>query len=127
MLTKGVFMCTIKKFACTCATIALCLTVLAGCGEDQQKKEAQKELTSQEQLGKDAAQRIQQPLEKARMAAEQAGQQTKELIDGAATATKEAVNETAKQVDQAMENAAETAKKAGGKSGAQEKKQLEGC
>ncbi|ADW18514.1 hypothetical protein Despr_2373 [Desulfobulbus propionicus DSM 2032] len=118
---------TTKKIACTCTALALCAVMLFGCGEDQEKKTEKKDVTVQQQLGKDAAQSVQQPLEDARKAAEQAGEKATQVIDSAAEKTKEAVNETVKQADQVIEAAAEKAKEAAQETEGKEKKKLEGC
>jgi molecular chaperone DnaK (HSP70) len=120
-------MLTTKKIVCTCTALALCSLVLFGCGEDQEKKSEKKGVTVQQQLGKDAAQSIQKPLEDARKAAAQVEEKANQVIDSAAEKTKEAVNETVKQADQVMEAAAEKAKETAQGTEGKEKKKLEGC
>lgn len=120
-------MCSVKKMVLACAAMTLCAVMLLGCGEDQPQKEAPKKATVQEQLGREAADSLQQPLEKARKAAQQAGHQANQLIDSAAKATNEAVNHAVKQADQVLEAVNDTTKEITEKSGGKEKKQLEGC
>lgn len=101
-----------RNIALACAATGLCTLMLVGCGEEQPKKETKKELTVQEQLGREAAQNIQQPLDKARKAAEQAGQRANQLIDRATEATQETVNEAVKQADHVLGTTTDTPQKA---------------
>jgi len=103
---------TAKIGACTLAGMALCTLLLGGCSGDQDKKEEKKTLTVQEQMGKDAAQALQKPLDEARQTAAQVGakadQALQEVTDGA-------------------KKAAQDAGLTPNQSGAKEKKKLEGC
>ena len=64
-------MMTTKKIACLFAGLALCSMTFWGCSSDQEKKEEKKTMTVQEQMGKDAAQALQKPMDEARKAAAQ--------------------------------------------------------
>jgi len=105
-------MITTKKAACAFAAMALCSMMLWGCSGDQEKKEEKKPLTVQEQMGKDAAQTLQKPLEEARQTAERVEAKTSQAL-------KETTGE-AKKADQ-------EAGLAPNQPGAKEKKKLEGC
>lgn len=102
---------TTKKIACLFAGLALCSMTFWGCSSDQEKKEEKKTMTVQEQMGKDAAQALQKPMDEARKAAAQ----------------------VEAKADQALKETAEGAKKALQESGGlpaqsdKEKKKLEGC
>ena len=94
-------MLTIKKIVYTATGMALCSMILMGCSEDQGKKQGKKVETTQERIGKEAAQNLQKPLEDARKAAQ------------LGTERVETLNEAARN----------TEPQAGGK----DKKKLEGC
>lgn len=106
-------MLTTKKFVSILASLGLCALLMVGCSGDQGKKEEKKTVTAQEQVGKDAAQALQKPMEEARKTAAQVEVKT----------------------EQAMKDMAEGAKKAAqeagvppaGQTGGKEKKKLEGC
>jgi len=95
---------TTQKIAYAFAGMALCSMSLWGCSGDQGKKEEKKTVTAQEQVGKDAAQAVQKPLEEARKAA-----QTE-------TEAAQALKDTARDTQPAAQN-----------SGGKEKRKLEGC
>ena len=78
---------TIKKIAYTATGIALCSMILLGCSEDRGKKLENKVETTQERIGKEAAQNLQKPLEDARKAA-QLGTERVETLNAAAQDTK---------------------------------------
>jgi len=105
-------MITAKNIACAFAGLALCSMTLWGCSGEQEKKEEKKTMTVQEQMGKEAAQALQKPVDEARKAAAQveakADQALKETTEGA----KKATQETGVLPSQ---------------SGVKEKKKLEGC
>ncbi len=94
-------MLTIKKIVYTATGMVLCSMILLGCSEDQGKKQENKMETTQERIGKEAAQNLKKPMEDARKAA-QLGTERVETLNEAARDTKP---------------------RAGGK----EKKKLEGC
>ena len=94
-------MLTIKKIVYTATGMALCSMILLGCSEDQGKKQENKIETTQERIGKEAAQNLHKPLEDARKAA-QLGTERVETLNEAARDSKP---------------------QAGGK----ERKKLEGC
>jgi len=102
---------TAKRIACALAGLAVCTLTLWGCSSDQEKKEEKKTMSVQEQMGKEAAQALQKPMDEARKAAAQ----------------------VEAKADQALKETAEGAKKAIQESGVlpaqsgKEKKKLEGC
>ncbi len=95
---------TTQKIAYAFASMVLCSMTLWGCSGDQGKKEEKKTVTAQEQMGKDAAQAVQKPLEEARKAAQ------------SETGAAQALKDTARDTQPAAQN-----------SGGKEKKKLEGC
>jgi hypothetical protein len=103
---------TVKKLTFAFTALTLCSMVLCGCSEDQNKKQEKKTVTVQEQMGKDAAQTLQKPIEEARKTAVQveakADQASKDVAEGA----KKGAQETSP-----------APKSTDGK----EKKKLEGC
>jgi ABC-type uncharacterized transport system auxiliary subunit len=93
-----------RKMAYAFTVITLCSFCLLGCSEEQEKSQVNKTETMQEQMGKEAAQHIQQPLEKAHQAAE--------AVNAAAQDTKQHAQEIDAEKTQASGKV---------------KKQLEGC
>lgn len=83
-----------KKGVCAVAGLVLCAMTLCGCSGDQEKKEQKKPMTVQEQMGKEAAEALQKPMDEARKAAAQveakADQALKETAEGAKKAIQEA-------------------------------------
>jgi hypothetical protein len=63
-------MLTGKRMAYACTLLTLCSLFLWGCSEDQGKGPDKKTATTQEQMGKEAAQHLQQPIEAAHQAAQ---------------------------------------------------------
>ena len=106
-------MLTTRKFVSVLTILWACSLLLGGCSGDQGKKEEKKTVTVQEQMGKDAAQALQKPMEEARKTAAQVEAKTeqavKEMADGAKKAAQEAGLTPA------------------GQAGGKEKKKLEGC
>ena len=102
----------IKKICIAIASLALSAFLLAGCSEDQAKKQEKKAVTTQEQMGKDAAAALKKPVEEA----------------------KKTAAEVSSKADQALKEVAGEAKKAAQEAGispnpagGQTKKKLEGC
>lgn len=106
-------MLTTYKAGSLLTILGLCTLLMVGCSGDQDKKEEKKTVTAQEQLGKDAAQALQKPMEEARKTAAQVEAKTeqavKEMADGAKKAAQDAGLTPA------------------GQTGGKEKKKLEGC
>jgi hypothetical protein len=106
-------MSTTYKAGSILTILGLCTLLMVGCSGDQGKKEEKKTVTVQEQLGKDAAQALQKPMEEARKTVIQVEakteQATKEMADGAKKTAQEAELPTT------------------GQTGGKEKKKLEGC
>ena len=50
---------TAKKIASVCTGLALCSMIFWGCSEDQSKKQEKKAETTQERIGREAAQNLQ--------------------------------------------------------------------
>lgn len=102
-----------KRFVSILTCLGLCTLLMSGCSGDQDKKEEKKTVTAQEQLGKDAAQALQKPMEEARKTAAQVEAKTEQAVKDMA------------------EGAKKTAQEAGltpaGQTGGKEKKKLEGC
>jgi hypothetical protein len=105
-------MITAKKIAYAFAGMALCSIALWGCSEDRGKKEEKKTVTVQEQMGKEAAQTLQKPLEEARKTAVQVEAKTDQALKDIADGTKKSAQEA---------GIVPTEK------GSKEKKKLEGC
>jgi len=103
---------TVKKLTFAFTALALCSMVLCGCSEDQNKKEGKKTVTVQEQMGKDAAQTLQKPMDEARKTAAQAEAKTDQALKDGTDGAKKGAQETSP-----------APKAAEGK----EKKKLEGC
>lgn len=95
-----------KKIVYALTGMAFCSLVLLGCSEDQGKKQEKKVETTQERLGREAAQNLQKPIEEARKTATQAGEKAGQAVTDAAERTNQAIQES---------------------SGGKEKKKLEGC
>jgi len=103
---------TAKTMVRAFAGMALCALMLGGCSGDQEKKEEKKTLTVQEQMGKEAAQALQKPLDEARKTAAQVGAKADQALQEVADGAKKAAQEAGLTPNQA---------------GAKEKKKLEGC
>jgi hypothetical protein len=101
-----------RKAACALTGMALCSLLIGGCSGDQGKKEEKKQVTTQEQMGKDAAQALQKPMDEARKTAAQ--------VEAKAD---QAMKEASEGIKKAAQDAGVTPGPAGGK----EKKKLEGC
>jgi len=103
---------TVKKLTFAFTGLALCSMVLWGCSEDQNKKQEKKTVTVQEQMGKDAAQALQKPMEEARKTAVQVEAKTDQTSKDVAEGAKKGAQETG-PAPKATEG--------------KEKKKLEGC
>ena len=103
---------TVKKLIFAFTGLALCSMVLWGCSEDQNKKQEKKTVTVQEQMGKDAAQALQKPVEEARQAKTQVEAKNDQALQDVTEGTKKATQETS-PAPKATEG--------------KEKKRLEGC
>lgn len=103
---------TVKKLTFAFTALTLCSMVLWGCSEDQNKKQEKKTVTVQEQMGKDAAQALQKPVEEARQAKTQVEAKNDQALQDATEGTKKAPQETG-PAPKATEG--------------KEKKRLEGC
>jgi hypothetical protein len=101
-------MLTTKNIAYAFTGMALCSMLFWGCSENQDKKVE----TRQEQLGREAAQNLQKPMEDARKAAAQAGAKADQALKEVPDETKKAVQEAGSAPTQAN---------------GKEKKKLEGC
>ena len=106
-------MSTTKKTISILTTLGLCTLLMGGCSSDQDKKDEKKTVTVQEQLGKDAAQALQKPMEEARKTAAQVEVKTEQAVKEMADGTKKASQEAG------LTPASQTSGK--------EKKKLEGC
>lgn len=93
--------------------LACCAGLLAGCSEDQSKKQEKTGMSKQEQMGKEAAQALKQPMEDARKAAA-------EVSGKADQALKEVVGDTRKAIENSPLVPGQEAVK-------EKKKKLEGC
>ncbi len=71
--------------------LACCAGLLAGCSEDQAKKQEKTGATRQEQLGKEAAQALKQPVEDARKAAAEVGGKADQALKEVAGDAKKAI------------------------------------
>jgi hypothetical protein len=100
-----------KKIAYTFTGIALSSMILLGCSEDPGKKQEKKVETTQERIGREAAQNMQKPMEDARKAA-QLGTERVQML-----------NDTARDPKPAAQEGAAKQTQTDGKG----KKKLEGC
>ena len=106
-------MLTTKQFVSALTALGLCTLLMGGCSGDQGKKEEKKTVTVQEQMGKDAAQALQKPMEEARKTAAQVEAKTEQAMKEIAYGAKKAAHEAGLTP--------------AGQTGGKEKKKLEGC
>ncbi|MDY0391431.1 hypothetical protein [Desulfobulbus oligotrophicus] len=127
-----------KKTVYLLAGLALSALLFTGCSGDQNKTEEKKTVTPQEQLGKDAAEAVQKPMEEARQAAAQVEEKTEQVVQEAADKTKEVIDETKQtvqdvvdatkeKVDEAKKDAEEAGLIPSDKKKGADRKKLEGC
>jgi hypothetical protein len=102
-----------KTILRTLMILACCAGLLVGCSEDQSKKQEKTGMSKQEQMGKEAAQALKQPVEDAKKAAAE--------VSGKAD---QALKEVAGDAKKAIENSNLIPGQAASK---EKKKQLEGC
>ena len=76
-------MLTAKKILSIFMGMSLCSLVLLGCSEDQGKKQEKKIETTQERLGREAAENLQKPMEDARKAAQLGTERVQTLSEAA--------------------------------------------
>ncbi len=81
---------TLKKLTLVVALLSFSSLMLVGCSDDQKKKAEKKGVTTQEQMGKDAAESIKKPIETAKKTTEEASNKADQALKAVTDETKKA-------------------------------------